>query len=335
MNMKTAKAHNTERGFQSLEEAMALALDKAASAQGHGSQSGISTGVAALDDRMRGLQRSDLTILAGGLSVGKTSLVTSIAYNIASAFQEALLEDTLKTSTGGIVGFYSLAMSADELATRIISEQTKVPLSKIRRGDITDADFEKLVACSQKMQKVPLYIDQTGSISVAQLSARARRLKRQRGLDVLIIDYLQLLLPQQVRGRDDEAVELARILRGLKSLAKEINVAIFAVFETHDAETAEYKGDMRFIHAELDKGTVDFATLIRRQANADAIEISFWDTGPAESTEAEFDGGSEYAKNERPIVDFSEYMSHKMKDWDQTIQRIDENLKRFQLASGS
>ncbi|TXH80298.1 MAG: hypothetical protein E6Q77_10795 [Rhizobium sp.] len=336
MNMKAAKIRNTERGFHSIEEATVLALDRAATALEHGDQVGISTGVAAFDNRMKGLQRSDLTILAGGLGVGKTSLATNIAYNIASTYERnARVSDATTARRGGVVGFYSLAMSAEELATRIISEQTSVPVSRIRRGDITEVEFEKLVACSQEIQKVPLYIDETSGISVAQLSARARRLKRQRGLDVLIIDYLQLLLPRQGGGRAYEAAELAQIISGLKSLANEIDISILVVFEIHDAGTPEYTRDMRLLHAELDKRTVDYATMMGRPANADAVEISFLDTGQVSSTGAVFNYDVEHADPKSLTIDLSDYMAHKMKDWDQTIQRIDENLRRFQLASES
>ena len=117
--------------------------------------------------------------------MGKTSLATNIAFNIAHAYEPAQQADgSFKAKNGGVVGFFSLEMSSEQLATRIISEQTEIPSSKIRRGEITETDFEKLVACSQMMQKIPLFIDQTGGISIAQLAARARRLKRQRGLDV-------------------------------------------------------------------------------------------------------------------------------------------------------
>ena len=119
-------------------------------------------------------------------------------------------------------------MSSEQLATRIISEQTEVSSSKIRRGDITEADFEKLVACSQMMQKVPLFIDQTGGISIAQLAARARRLKRQRGLDVLVVDYVQLMTGSKKAG-ENRVQEVTEITTGLKALGKELNVPIIAL----------------------------------------------------------------------------------------------------------
>ncbi|TCL70220.1 replicative DNA helicase [Rhizobium sp. BK251] len=216
-------------GFQSFNDAVALAIDMAAVAKERdGGLSGISTGIHSLDSKMGGLQRSDLIVLAGRPGMGKTSLATNIAYNIAAAYEgEVQADGSMRAKNGGVVGFYSLEMSSEQLATRIISEQTEVSSSKIRRGDINDADFEKLVACSMMMQKVPLYIDQTGGISIAQLSARARRLKRQRGLDCLVVDYIQLMTGA---GKGDNRVqEITQITTGLKALGKELNVPIIAL----------------------------------------------------------------------------------------------------------
>jgi replicative DNA helicase len=179
---------------------------------------------------MGGLQPSDLIILAGRPGMGKTSLATNIAFNIANSYEPAQQADgSYKAANGGVVGFFSLEMSSEQLATRIISEQTEIPSSKIRRGEITEADFEKLVACSQIMQKLPLYIDQTGGISIAQLAARARRLKRQRGLDVLVIDYVQLMQGTSARAQQTRVQEITEITTGLKALAKELQTPIIAL----------------------------------------------------------------------------------------------------------
>ncbi|CDZ37437.1 Replicative DNA helicase [Neorhizobium galegae bv. officinalis] len=217
-------------GFQSFNDAVALAIDMAGQAfERDGHLSGVSTGIMSLDSKMGGLQRSDLIVLAGRPGMGKTSLATNIAYNIAASYEPEVQPDgSFKAKNGGVVGFYSLEMSAEQLATRIISEQTEVSSSKIRRGDITEADFEKLVACSQMMQKVPLFIDQTGGISIAQLSARARRLKRQRGLDCLVVDYIQLMTGSGKSG-ENRVQEITQITTGLKALGKELNVPIIAL----------------------------------------------------------------------------------------------------------
>ncbi|NVP54338.1 replicative DNA helicase [Mycoplana rhizolycopersici] len=225
-----AETGRYDGGFQSFNDAVALAIDMAGQAfERDGSLSGISTGIHSLDARMGGLQRSDLIVLAGRPGMGKTSLATNIAYNIAASYEpEVQADGSFKAKNGGVVGFYSLEMSSEQLATRIISEQTEVSSSKIRRGDISEADFEKLVACSQMMQKVPLYIDQTGGISIAQLSARARRLKRQRGLDCLVVDYIQLMTGSG-KSSDNRVQEITQITTGLKALGKELNVPIIAL----------------------------------------------------------------------------------------------------------
>ncbi|HEY0122659.1 MAG TPA: replicative DNA helicase [Rhizobium sp.] len=231
-------------GFQAFNDAVALAIDMAAVAKERdGGLSGISTGIHSLDSKMGGLQRSDLIILAGRPGMGKTSLATNIAYNIAAAFEGEVQPDgSTKAKNGGVVGFYSLEMSSEQLATRIISEQTEVSSSKIRRGDINDADFEKLVACSMMMQKVPLFIDQTGGISIAQLAARARRLKRQRGLDVLVVDYVQLMTGSKKSG-ENRVQEITEITTGLKALGKELNVPIVALSQLSRA--VESRDDKR------------------------------------------------------------------------------------------
>ena len=225
-----AETGRYDGGFQAFSDAVAAAIDMAGAAfERDGNLSGISTGIHALDVKMGGLQKSDLIILAGRPGMGKTSLATNIAYNIAAAYEQEVMPDgSFRARNGGVVGFYSLEMSAEQLATRIISEQTEVSSSKIRRGDITEADFEKLVLCSQTMQKIPLYIDQTGGISIAQLAARARRLKRQRGLDVLVIDYVQLMTGSKKAG-DNRVQEITEITTGLKALAKELGVPIIAL----------------------------------------------------------------------------------------------------------
>lgn len=238
-----AETGRYDGGFQAFNDAVALAIDMAGQAfERDGHLSGISSGITSLDARMGGLQRSDLIVLAGRPGMGKTSLATNIAYNIAAAYEGEIQADgSTKAKNGGVVGFYSLEMSSEQLATRIISEQTEVSSSKIRRGDITEVDFEKLVACSQMMQKVPLYIDQTGGISIAQLSARARRLKRQRGLDVLVVDYIQLMTGSG-KSSDNRVQEITQITTGLKTLGKELNVPIIALSQlSRQVESREDK----------------------------------------------------------------------------------------------
>jgi replicative DNA helicase len=217
-------------GFNTFETAVRHAIDMASAAyKRDGHLSGLATGLDDLDRLMGGLQQSDLIILAGRPGMGKSALATNIAFNVAQAWRgETQPDGTVKTVNGGIVGLFSLEMSAEQLATRIIAEQTGIPSSAIRRGAIKDDDFARLVHMAREIERMPLYIDQTGGISVAQLAARARRLKRQRGLDLLVIDYIQLM---QASGRrsDNRVQEVTEITNALKALGKELNVPIIAL----------------------------------------------------------------------------------------------------------
>jgi replicative DNA helicase len=226
-----AEVGRYNRGFIGFSEATKFAIDLASKAyQRDGHLSGLATGFIELDQKMGGLQSSDLVIVAGRPGMGKTAFATNVAYNVAINYQGRTRADgSTETITGGIVGFFSLEMSAEQLATRIISEQTEIPSSTIRRGDINEADYGKLVAAAQDMQLMPLYIDETGGISIAQLAARARRLKRQRGLDLMIVDYLQLLSGSTHRAREGRVQEVSEITTALKALAKELSVPILAI----------------------------------------------------------------------------------------------------------
>ncbi|MFC7398936.1 replicative DNA helicase [Chelatococcus sp. GCM10030263] len=225
-----AETGRYDGGFQTFSTALTAAVDIAAAAyKREGKLSGLATGLIELDRQMGGLQTSDLIILAGRPGMGKTALATNIAFNIAKAYRgEKHPDGTIKTVNGGIVGFFSLEMSAEQLATRIIAEQSGIPSYKIRRGDIREDEFYKLTDAAREMQTMPFHIDQTGGISIAQLAARARRLKRQRGLDLLVVDYLQLLSGSSKRS-DNRVQEITEITTGLKALAKELAVPILAL----------------------------------------------------------------------------------------------------------
>jgi replicative DNA helicase len=218
-------------GFERFAQALTTAVDMAARAyQREGKLSGLATGLKDLDAKMGGLQSSDLIIVAGRPGMGKTALATNIAYNIARAHRgETRPDGHIQTVDGGIVGFFSLEMSAEQLATRIIAERTGIASSTIRRGGITEADFETIKDVSIELQHLPFYVDETGGLSIAQLAARARRLKRQKGLDVLFIDYIQLLQGSQRKANESRVQEVTEITTNLKALAKELNVPIVAL----------------------------------------------------------------------------------------------------------
>ena len=244
-------------GFCTFKDAIADAIEMANNAyQRDGGLSGISTGLKDLDRKMGGLQRSDLIILAGRPSMGKTALATNIAFNIANDHRHETQPDgTSKSTEGAVVAFFSLEMSAEQLATRIISEQAEIPSEKIRRGMIDETDFRRLVDTSQTLASTPLYIDPTGGISIAQLAARARKLKRQKDVGVIIVDYLQLLSGSK-RTSEGRVQEVSEITTGLKALAKELDVPIIALSQL--SRQVEQRDDKRPQLADLrESGSIE------------------------------------------------------------------------------
>ncbi len=226
--------HNA--GFMNFDESLTGAIEMAEKAyQREGSLSGISTGFKGLDDLLGGLQDSDLVILAGRPAMGKTALATNIAFTIAHSYMKAKqngniehkADGSMEVKDGGVVGFFSLEMAAEQLATRMLAEQAKVSSSNIRKGDIHEDEYASLVSAARDLQDAPLYIDHTGAIPMATLAARARRLKRQHGLGLIVVDYLQLV--RAGNSRDGRVQEVSEITQGLKALAKELDVPVLAL----------------------------------------------------------------------------------------------------------
>jgi len=244
-------------GFQGFNIALLEAIKLAENAyQRDGSLSGTATGLSDLDRLMGGLQRSDLVILAARPAMGKTALATNIAFHIAKNYKsEPTPDGNIKTLDGGVVGFFSLEMSSEQLATRILAEQSEISSSDIRRGNIHESQYSSLVDASNKMNAIPLYIDDTGGLNVAQLMARARRLKRQKGLDLLIIDYLQLL-SGSAKNSGNRVQELTEITTSLKALAKELEVPILALSQL--SRQVENRDDKRPQLADLrESGSIE------------------------------------------------------------------------------
>ncbi|MDZ4135103.1 MAG: replicative DNA helicase [Paracoccaceae bacterium] len=239
---KLGEQGHAERGFQSFLKAVTDAVNVANAAyQRDGGLAGISTGLVDLDKKLGGLHPSDLLILAGRPSMGKTSLATNIAFNIAKAHRRGRLPDGGEGSVeGGVVGFFSLEMSAEQLAARILSEASEVPSEQIRRGDMTEQEFRRFVEAAKSLESCPLYIDDTPALPISQVAARARRLKRTHGLDVLMVDYLQLL---KGTGKNDNRVnEVSEITQGLKAIAKELNIPVIALSQlSRQVESREDK----------------------------------------------------------------------------------------------
>ncbi len=181
---------------------------------------GVPTGLRDLDDRLGGLHKSDLIIIAGRPSMGKTALATNIAFNAAKNIQE--------NNKKSCVAFFSLEMSSEQLSTRILAEQSRIKSNDIRRGKISDEQFDKFIETSKNISELPLFIDETPAISIAALSNRARRIKRLHGLDMIVVDYIQLMRAS-LNNKDGRVQEISEITQGLKAIAKELSVPVLAL----------------------------------------------------------------------------------------------------------
>ena len=241
-----AEIGDTQGGFETFGAALLKSLNMATAAYNRdGHLSGMSTGLVDVDRQLGGLHRSDLVILAGRPSMGKTALATNIAFHVAKAFKEEKDENgIMKTVNGGRVGFFSLEMSSEQLATRLLAEQSGIPSHKIRRGDITPDQFELVRDAADEINRIPLFIDDTGGISIGQLAARSRRLKRMSGLDLIVVDYLQLLTGgTSLKASDGRVQEVSMITQGLKALAKELDVPVLALAQL--SRQVEQRDDKR------------------------------------------------------------------------------------------
>ncbi len=205
--------------------------------------SGKTTGLTSINEKVGGLHDSDLIILAGRPGMGKTSLVTNIAFNAADRLRRDLADGiTADKSVGAAVAFFSLEMSADQLATRILAEQSGISSEALRMGKISREDFQQLSFASQRLAELPLYIDDTPALSIAALRTRARRLKRRHDIGLVVVDYLQLLQGSG-RATDNRVNEISEISRGLKTLAKELSVPVIALSQLSRA--VESRDDKR------------------------------------------------------------------------------------------
>ena len=225
-----AETGGTSNGFMGFSDSLAGAVTMAAEAYSRdGGLSGLSTGLTDLDQKLGGLHPSDLIILAARPSMGKTSLAANIAFNVARRYAwEPAPDGGRKTVGGGVVAFFSLEMSAEQLAMRLLAEVTLIPSDKIRKGEISAGEFGQISEAAGEIGESPLFIDATGGISIGKLAARARRLKRTAGLDLIVVDYLQLVTAGEGSRVENRVQEVSQITQGLKSLAKELSVPIIA-----------------------------------------------------------------------------------------------------------
>ena len=230
------------------DDAMKQTIEMASAAyKNEGGIVGVPTGLRDLDDKLGGLHQSDLIIIAGRPSMGKTSLATNIAFNAAKNIQ-----DNSKKSS---IAFFSLEMSSEQLSTRILSEQARIASNDIRRGRISDEQFDQFLETSKNIAELPLFIDETPAISIAAMSNRARRIKRLHGLDMIVVDYIQLMRGTTY-NKDGRVQEISQITQGLKAIAKELGVPVVALSQL--SRQVEQRDDHKPLLADLrESGSIE------------------------------------------------------------------------------
>lgn len=293
---KLSEKGNSERGFVSFVSAVTEAVNTANAAyERGGGMAGISTGLIDLDKKLGGLHPSDLLILAGRPSMGKTSLATNIAYNVAKAYKKGKKPDGSEGAVdGGVVGFFSLEMSAEQLASRILAEASEISSHKIRQGDMTENEFRRFIEAAKELEQCPLFIDDTPALPIAQLAARARRLKRTHGLDLIVIDYLQLC--RGTGSGDNRVNEIAEISMGMKAIAKELNIPVIALSQL--SRQVESREDKRPQLSDLrESGSIE--------QDADAVMFVFRE--------------EYYKEREKP----ADHELEKMNEWIEAMSRLE------------
>ena len=249
-----AGGQNEAQSFGVATRTAIAAIERAFNSGGH--IAGKTTGLTSINEKIGGLHDSDLVILAGRPGMGKTSLATNIAYNAADRLLRDLADGIApENSVGAATAFFSLEMSADQLATRILAEQSKISSEALRMGKISREDFQQLSFASQRLSELPLYIDDTPALTIAALRARARRLKRRHNIGLIVVDYLQLLQGSG-RGNDNRVNEISEISRGLKTLAKELQLPVIALSQLSRA--VEQRDDKRPMLSDLrESGSIE------------------------------------------------------------------------------
>lgn len=239
-------------GFQEFSEALTSSLFFIEQAyQKDGKISGVPTGLERLDAKTGGLNNSDLIIIAGRPAMGKTALATNMAYNVA----DYMLHDKNMDSKSKGVAFFSLEMSADQLASRILSTVTQTNGHKMRTGELDNAEFTRIAGAVRELEKLPLYIDDTPGLTINGIRTRARRLKRNKGLGLIIVDYIQLIVGDGKKS-DNRVQELSEISRGLKILAKELDVPVIGLSQLNRG--VEQRDDKRPVMSDLrESGSIE------------------------------------------------------------------------------
>ena len=253
-----AERGSVDGGFEAFNDTMVTTIENIEAAYKSDSHlTGVATGLVELDRLLGGLHRSDLVILAGRPSMGKTALATNIAFYAARSFrQETDPGGEARTVDGAGVGFFSLEMSAEQLATRMLAEATGISSEKLRRGQLSNDDFVAVVQASNDMARIPFFIDDTAAISIAALRNRARRMKRQHNLGLIVVDYLQLIRPAGRSSPDHRVQEVSEITQALKAMAKQLDVPVLALSQLSRA--VEQREDKRPLLSDLrESGSIE------------------------------------------------------------------------------
>jgi len=245
-----------DRGFRALRSSIVGAIKQAEHAFKHQGVVGITTGLDDLNDMLGGLQRSDLLILAGRPSMGKTALAVNVAYNACLSMAKEARDKGINAKDAGSVGFFSLEMSAEQLSTRMLSSASEINSAKIIHGKISQDEFAKLVRTSNEMSSLPFFIDDTPALSIAGLRTRARRLKRIHNLKLLVVDYLQLVRGSSSLAQNNRVQEVSEITQGLKAIAKELDIPVVALSQLSRA--VEQREDKRPLLSDLrESGSIE------------------------------------------------------------------------------
>ncbi|MEE2971457.1 MAG: replicative DNA helicase [Pseudomonadota bacterium] len=284
-----------EGGFITFTESMKAVIDTAQAAFKRGGYAGVPTGFTKLDLQLAGLHKSDLIILAARPSMGKTALATNIAFNIAAS--ELDENGNVVPRPERSIGFFSLEMSSEQLANRILAEKAQIQSDQIRKGELNNRDFERLVHATQTLEKAPFFIDDTPALTVSALRTRARRLKRQHGLGLIVVDYLQLLQGSAIRRNENRVQEISEITRGLKTLAKELDVPVLALSQLSRA--VEQREDKRPQLSDLrESGTIE--------QDADVVMFLFREEYYLERSEPGHREGEDAAKHGERLAQWEE-----------------------------
>ena len=297
-------------GFVDFGHALRGAVEMAAEAYSRdGGLAGLSTGLTDLDQKLGGLHPSDLMILAGRPGMGKTALATKIAFGAARALVREAQEKGPNTVPKGVAALFSLEMSADQLATRLLSEESRISGDRIRRGDISQRDFDRFVEVSREMSTIPIVIDDTPAITISALRTRCRRLKRTRGLELVVVDYLQLMRPAAGTRPESRVLEISMITQGLKAIAKELSVPVIALSQLSRA--VEQREDKRPQLSDLrESGSIeqdaDMVMFVYRDdyylAQRQPKEMAFDDNGKFQDAMQKWQSDMEQAHNKAELI---------------------------------